>query len=385
MIDANPRHHLSLKNMRYFAQKRKMASKLFLYLIIACAVVLTSAPRVQADTFDEQIKALQHEIEGFQEEAGRLRSQADTLQNQIRALQAERSTIQKQIELNEAELVRLNEEIVRTEQRLQNQMTLLAGNLRAMYLESKVTPLEMVASSSSISDFIDKQEYRNKIRDQVQKNIATVRDLKVQLAEQKKAVEKNLADQKIQKETLIAKETEQANLLAQTQGQEVAYQQLTKEKNSQIAELRAQQIAANQRNMRGNVVPGDPGRGGYPSVWHNAPRDSLVDNWGMYNRECVSYTAWKVYQSGRHMPYWGGRGNANQWPNSAAQDGIPTGSEPRVGAVAISMGGPWGHAMYVEAVLNGGSQVYVSQYNYGVNGEYSEMTLSSSGLIYIYF
>lgn len=385
MIDERTLNHLRLEHMKNFGSRVSGVWQTIAYLVIALVMVALPATSVQADIFDEQIKALQREIEGFQAEAGRLRAEANTLNNQINALQAERNIIQKQIALNEAELVRLNEEMVRTEQRLQNQMTLLAGNLRAMYLESKITPLEMVASSKSISDFIDKQEYRNKIRDQVQKNIATVRDLKVQLAQQKVAVEKNLVDQKSQKETLIAKEVEQANLLAQTQGQEAAYQQLSKEKNSQISVLRAQQIAANQRNVRGNVVAGDPGRGGYPSVWHNAPQDSLVDNWGMYNRECVSYTAWKVYQSGRHMPYWGGRGNANQWPNSAAQDGIPTGSEPKVGAVAISMGGPWGHAMYVEAVLNGGSQIYVSQYNYGVNGEYSEMTLSSGGLIYIYF
>lgn len=371
--------------MNYLSLQFTKILRFAVILLTLFSVVLLPVASVRADTFDEQIKALQREIAGFQEQAGQLRAQADTLQNQISALQAERNTIQAQIALNEAELVRLNNEIVETEKRLENQMTLLAGNLKSMYLESKITPLEMVASSKSISDFIDKQEYRNKIRDQVQKNISSIRDLKVQLADQKKTLEQKLADQKKQRETLLAKESEQAQLLAQTQGQELAYQQLSKEKNSQIAVLRAQQIAANQRNMGGNVVAGDPGRGGYPTIWHNAPRDSLVDNWGMYNRECVSYTAWKVYQSGKHMPYWGGRGNANQWPNSAAQDGIATGSEPRVGSVAISMSGPWGHAMYVEAVLSGGSQIYVSQYNYGVNGEYSEMTLSSAGLIYIYF
>lgn len=349
------------------------------------SLVFTPFASVQADRFDDQIRALQAQIAGFQEQAGRLRAEANTLQNQVNALQADRSAIQTQISLGEAELARLNEEIILTEQRLQNQMTLLAANLRSMYLESKVTPLEMIASSKSISDFIDKQEYRNKIRDQVQKNIQTVRDLKAQLADQKKKAEQTLADNKSRRETLLAKEAEQAQLLAQTRGQEASYQQLTKENNEKVAQLRAEQAAANRRNVGGNIIPGDPGRGGYPSVWHNAPINAYVDNWGMYSRQCVSYTAWRVHQSGRHMPHWGGRGNANQWPSSAIADGIPTGSEPRTGAVAISMSGPYGHAMYVEAVLNGGSQVHVSQYNYGWAGEYSEMTISAAGLVYIYF
>lgn len=366
--------------------KSQFFSKVLALFFMALTITtVIPANMALADSFDDQIRAIEQEISGYQAEASRLRETANTLQNEIGALQAERNTIQKQIELNEAELARLRNEIVISEQRLDNQMKLLAGNLRSMYLESTISPLEIIASSNSISDFIDKQEYRNKIRAQVQKNIASIRDLRTQLDQQKLAVEQKLQDQTKQRETLVAKEQQQALLLSQTQGQEAAYQQISQERNGKIAELRAQQAAANRRNVGGNVVAGDPGRGGYPNVWNNAPMDSLVDNWGMYNRECVSYTAWKVYQSGRHMPYWGGRGNANEWPSSAVYDGIPTGSTPRAGAVAISMGGPYGHAMYVEAVLDGGATIYVSQYNYGVAGEYSEMTLSSSGLVYIYF
>jgi surface antigen len=103
----------------------------------------------------------------------------------------------------------------------------------------------------------------------------------------------------------------------------------------------------------------------------------------MFNRECVSYTAWKVYQTFGHMPYWGGVGNANQWPADARNYGIETGTVPRAHSVAISMGGAYGHAMWVEAVS--GNTIYVSQYNYDLAGHYSEMSINGSGLIYIYF
>ena len=130
-------------------------------------------------------------------------------------------------------------------------------------------------------------------------------------------------------------------------------------------------------------VAGDPGHGGYPAVWNNSAQDSLIDNWGMYNRECVSYTAWKVYQTFGYMPYWGGSGNANQWPGDARAAGIATGSTPRVHSVAIWNVGAFGHAMWVEGVS--GNTIYVSQYNYDYQGHYSEMSINASGLTYIYF
>lgn len=41
-------------------------------------------------------------------------------------------------------------------------------------------------------------------------------------------------------------------------------------------------------------------------------------------------------------------------------------------------------SQYVERV-NGDGTIMVSQYNYGLDGNYSEMTISGAGLIYIYF
>ena len=146
---------------------------------------------------------------------------------------------------------------------------------------------------------------------------------------------------------------------------------------------RAEQLAANE-GLHGKAIAGDPAHGRYPTKW-DAPvmQDSRLDNWGMYNRECVSYTAWKVYETFGHMPYWGGVGNANQWPADARAAGIPTGSTPKVHSVAVSMRGYYGHTMWVEKVK--GNKIYVSQYNYDLQGRYSEMWVDASNFTYIYF
>lgn len=158
--------------------------------------------------------------------------------------------------------------------------------------------------------------------------------------------------------------------------------QFNEQQRQQFAKLLAEQTTANEK-LGGQAQTGDQHHGGYPAKWDNARQDSKLDDWGMYNRECVSYTAWKVYQTYGHMPYWGGIGNANEWVRNARNAGIPTSKTPKVGSVAISMAGYYGHAMWVEKVE--GSRIYVSQYNYDLRGHYSEMWLDGSNLTYIYF
>jgi len=161
-----------------------------------------------------------------------------------------------------------------------------------------------------------------------------------------------------------------------------ALARLSAAQQQEISQLQAAQLTANQ-SLDGAIVAGDPTHGGYPAAWDNARQDSRLDHWGMYNRECVSYTAWKVYQTYGTMPYWGGEGNANEWPGDARRAGIPTGSVPKVGSVAIWNVGYYGHAMWVQKVQ--GDMVYVSQYNYDLNGKYSEMWVNGSHFTYIYF
>ena len=137
----------------------------------------------------------------------------------------------------------------------------------------------------------------------------------------------------------------------------------------------------------------------YPAFLADQPLDSVVDRWGMYNRECVSYTAWKVQSTFHDMPNWSDYGqtlipDADNWVTLAQQSNIPVGTTPQVNSVAIAMpgtligsdwvAGPVGHSMWVNAVNPDGT-ILVSQYNLDDDGLYSTMTIPASGLTYIYF
>lgn len=366
-------------------------------LVAAAVLMVIGAPmafggRVLADKYDDQINALQAEIDGYQQQAAVLNEQANTLQKELANLANQKATIQTQINLSQAKYDKLVVDIKATEKKIADNKEALGQIIADMYVDGSITPLEMLASASNIGDYVDQQEYRSSIQDNLSKTIEEINALKKKLEQQKKDVERVLADQKSQRDALAAKESEQAKLLADTQGQEAAYQQLSNDRNSQISSLRSQQAAAMAAAAASagasNIGNGANGGGGYPAIWANAPQDSLVDTWGLYNRECVSYTAFRVAASGRYMPYFGGRGHAYQWPSTAASFGIPSGSTPVKGAVGVWNIGPYGHVVYVEEVYDNGT-VLVSDYNNNMDGNgwgrYHIYTRPAAGMIYIYF
>jgi len=350
---------------------------------VAVFMVLASPMGVYADRYDDKITSLESQIDSYENIAGELASQANTYQNKVNQFNAQKNTIQAQINLNEAKQDKIARDIVINEQKKNQQQRVLGDTLGDMYVGAAVSPIEMLASSNNIGDYLDQAEYQSSIRDNLQDSIEQIKVLKAELATQKKAVERIIADQESRRNALAQKEAEQARLAAQTRGEESAYQQLISSNKTQIQQERAAQAAAYQSYIAstGNTqVAGDSSKGGYPSLWANAPQDSLVDDWGMYNRECVSYTAWRVANSGKYMPYWGGSGHAYQWPGNARAAGIPVNGTPKVGSIAIwgveDIGGGYGHSAYVEAVNADGS-IYVSQYNV-TPGQYSEMDVTAS-------
>jgi surface antigen len=329
---------------------------------------------VFADRFDEQINQLKADNSQKQGAAQSLQVQADTIQGVINGLQQQINVLQQQIVENTAKSDALKVKIAEAEAELVRERDLLGQNIKAMYLEGDITTLEMLASSKDLSDFVDKQQYRSSVKDKIRDTLDKITTLKLQLNAQKEEVEKLLKDQEAMQATIAAQKAQQADLLSFTEAQKSQYLQAIKTNNSQIASLRAQQAAENARLFSGaKVVLGsacDTGHGDtYPSPWCSSGQDSMIDSWGMFNRECVSYTAWKVAESGRYMPYWGGIGNANQWDDNARRAGIPVDTNPQAGDVAIKNSQPYGHAMYVESV-NGDGTINISQYNANLNGQF---------------
>ncbi len=365
----------------------KWGLAVFAVLIVAAAAIVWVNRPVSADQYDDKIRALQADMSRFQSEADRLNSEATTLATALAQITNEKNALQSQVDLSQAQYDKLVIQIADTEKQIAENQDALGTTIASLYVDDNISPIEMLASSKDIGEFLNKQEYRNSIKNELSSTITRVQDLKVQLGEQKATVEKVLNEQKVARDELASKEAQQASLVAQTRNDEAAYQGLIKNSSAQIAEARAAQAALRARsNSTGGYTLVEAGSlGSYPWNSSNCPMMSWYstggqdgnggDGRGYGCRQCASYVAWKIANEIGVYYRWG---NGGQFAQAAINAGYQNlGRSPQPGSIAVMWGNP-GHVAWVEAVS--GNQVLVSQYNYDYGagyGMYSQMWLSS--------
>lgn len=190
------------------------------------------------------------------------------------------------------------------------------------------------------------------------------------------------------KEALV-QETDETSLVEQAQSEEESEQATQQEPSLLSTEQQSEAQPANnssnttinnQNNQPEQPKPQPSFLDTYPSKWASKPINYVIDDWGMNNRQSVSYTAWKVNEKYGNMSYFGGC-NANQWVQCAGAKNIPTGAVAKVHSVGIVNN----FSVWVEAV--NGDKVTVSFYNWGNTGEYGlwKDVPASNFSTYIYF
>lgn len=353
-------------------------------LVVAMAAIL-QAPVAKADPYSERINALQQDVNRYKEVARQLSEKANTLQGEVNILNQQISIVKAEVELSQTKYDSLIAQIEDTEKRIAEGKVSLGEIIADMYVDDQLSPIEMLASSENIGDFLDKQEYRSSIRDQLTGTIAEIKELRRQLVIQKDDAKKALDEVKLKKQELEVKQSAQQKLLSQTRGSEAAYKQLVSESQSEIDRLKeAQRQLNSNRNMPGVNIPVN-GDGSYPWSWVPYPcwHNGCGDPWQLFYRECVSYVAWKLYTTGHRVESFNGQGHAFQWPATTSWYSLSqrTG-DPRVGDAGVlgsNMGGAaWtGHVVYVEEKRADGT-IRISEYNFhqNVRGTYGERWLS---------
>lgn len=366
--------------------------------------------RAFADEYDDQISALQRQKAAYDAQANALNAQAATLQEALDQITQQKAAIIAQISLSQQQYDQLQAQIDKTKKDIADNKDALGQVIADMYVDDSVTPLEMLASSNNIGDYVDKQTYREVMQSSITSTIKDIDTLQKKLQKSQDEVAAILKEQEGQKAQLAAKEAEQASLVEQTKGEEAAYQRLASDAAAQMANAAAQQRAYYEalRRQNGSVDSGTVGGfvytnwsgnqgcggDGYP---YCGVQDSYGDPWNLYNRECVSYAAWRISEVyGRRVaPFnWSGtaHGSAFDWINQAPNGGYyakdawrVTDPQPGDAVVLPIIYGfaPYGHLMVVESVS--GEWMHVSQYNFYGTGEYSTMDVKTSGVAILRF
>lgn len=370
-----------------------------LITLLCSGMALFVAPQVFADRFDDQIGSIQAEINNFQQQANEIRARGDTLQNALDVITAEKNALQAQIDLNQTKFDQLSADIKSNEEKLERQKRTLNKTVARIYANGDTTPIVMLASSKNVGEYVSAQAVRGTVRDQMKAAMDGVKKIKTELSKQKIDIERVLNDQTRQREALAAKESEQANLVAQTRGEEAAYQNLVSAKSAEIQNLRAQQAASYQQYGTASSSPTGLaisytnmqvmgcGASGY-SYCNYGWDDIVSDPWGLgYTKECVHYVADALTRRGYYIPYglFAGRGNANQWIGTTSGGVAYTDSTPTVNSVVYMPIGGVGHVGMVEEVYGNG-YIKVSQMNLPFGGHYSTMDLRvTSNLSFMHF
>jgi peptidoglycan hydrolase CwlO-like protein len=323
----------------------------------------------RASSLDRQIKANAQKVKDLQ-------AQADSLKKTVAELDIQIADADSQIELTSVKIDQLQVKLVEAQDSLDRQKELLRNSMRALYKKGGASTVELLVGSNSFSDFINNQEYLDRLKSSIQTSTEEVIVLKQQIQSQKNEQEdlkKKLVEQR---RSLDETKQSRQSLLEKTQGDEAAYSDLIKKQIEEQQQVNKELFAQIQ------LEKGDGTNGAYPYAnWPfsmrgpGCPSGDGPDRWGYCTRQCVSYAAWAVERSGRRAPY--GYGNARDWVWHAKNDGILVTSSPKAGDVAIHVAGAWGHAQYVDAV-NGDGTIRISQYNAMLDGRYSEATVPES-------
>lgn len=375
--------------------------------LISCVLALAITGTAFADQYTDQISALTQQAQSYQQQADQDAAQATTYQAKVNQLDAQISALQVQMEINQDQYQKVTAEIAANQQKLAVEKTDLGADLKSLYLDSAETPLEMIASSQNLSDFFDKQEYQDSMQQKLQSVMSSVVLLEQQLSNQQHQVTIILNNEHQQQAQLASAQAQANQLLALAQQSAAAANAQVASDNSQINNLRSEEaamfasLAGSTSGGNGtttltfrNLSFGGQCGGGYPASLCNAPIDSTVDQWDLYNRECVSYAAWAMTNDGATVPSFDGDGNATDWPSYLAARGYAVDNNPAGSAVVAiapaSLIGGVGHAMVVDYTEPDG-WIHVSQYNWwptenGPYGLYSEMDVKViPGLLFIHF
>lgn len=390
--------------MKKLKLSSKRLPKRFALLVVAAVFAAGSLGAyriVGAQTLQQQIDELTQKNNETKSVLADLKEQAASYQDAINILQAQINEYQRQINQRQAEKEQIEREIVQKEEELAHQRQLLGQNIKAMYIEGDITTIEMLATSKSLSDFLDKQQYREVVKNKIKTTVDKITALRAELQTKKEEVEKIIKQQEQLRAQAAAQKAEQDKLLGYNRSQQSEFDKQIKDNQARINELKRQQAIENARLFGG--TGGQLGGGGYP--WGHAPclHTGQVEGWcynydwavngsvwnwqlgGYGYRNCTDWVAYRVRIAGGYVPP--GLGNAKLWDDRAPAYGLTVSSVPRVGAAAVSNSGYYGHVMYVEAVNPDGS-IVVSDYNRAGTGKYDINQLSAAtaaNLRYVYF
>ena len=118
--------------------------------------------------------------------------------------------------------VSLQQDIVNDQNQIDHEKSVLADDVKTMYVDGTPSTLIVLATSKNLSDFVDKQEYRTSVQNKLQSTLTTIAQLQSQLQTQKATIDQLVSEEKSQQSQLATTQASEASLLNYDQSQQSA-------------------------------------------------------------------------------------------------------------------------------------------------------------------
>lgn len=236
------------------------AGILFITGVFALPVVGSSIVGAQsASDLRNRSAQLQNEIDEKSAHAQDLHKHANTLQEAVNEYDTQINAAQSQIRDTNAKINQLEKDLKKTQVELKRQKALLKANVLALYKRGDASEVELIASSDNFSEYIDEQEYLERIKAGIQESAQKVVELEKKLKEQRDEQKELLARQVAAKKSLDDLRSKKSQLLIQTRGEESRYKKIVadlEEKRAAIDRQLTNLIASQQFSNYGVVSAG---------------------------------------------------------------------------------------------------------------------------------
>ena len=412
--------------------KKKILATLMLSTVVLSNVSYVAV--ISANDIDSQIEAKNQEISSLTEQQAAAQQQVDNIQGQVDEIVAEQAKLNEENARLESESASLAAEIERLSADIVSRDGALKEQARSAQVDASASSyINTILDSKSIVDAVSRVNAmreivsaNNRMLEQQktdkeailekqkanQEAIKTLAANRQKLEDDAQVLEVRQAELKAAQLNLAAEkataEDEKSGLLAEKSAAEEAARQAA----ARQAAYEAQQVALAQQQAASivstpvaqssteTVVTSSQSQVVEQSTTVSTPSNSsssssslsssAASNNARYDAKSyyVGECTWGVKSQVSWVgPYWG---NANQWVASARAEGFSVGTTPQVGAVAVWVGGAYGHVALVTAVESS-TNIQVSESNYmgrryigNHRGWFNPTTTSEGTVYYIY-
>ena len=412
--------------------KKKILATLMLSTVVLSNVSYVAV--ISANDIDSQIEAKNQEISSLTEQQAAAQQQVDNIQGQVDEIVAEQAKLNEENARLESESASLAAEIERLSADIVSRDGALKEQARSAQVDASASSyINTILDSKSIVDavsrvnamreivtannrmleqqktdkeaIVEKQKAnqeaiktlaanRQKLEDDAQ--VLEVRQAELKAAQLNLAAEKATAED--EKSALLAEKSAAEEAARQAAARQAAYeaqqvalaqQQAASIVSTPVAQSSTETVVTSSQSQvveQSTTVstPSNSSSSSSSSSSSAASNNARYDAKSYYVGECT----WGVKSQLSWVgPYWG---NANQWVASARAEGFSVGTTPQVGAVAVWVGGAYGHVAVVTAVESS-TNIQVSESNYmgrryigNHRGWFNPTTTSEGTVYYIY-